>query len=140
MTPEVPTADELHAHPVVQAAFVVAWADSFPDDPTLRHEEGGWVYMHEQTGRLLIRRSLPGRKRAIDLTAPPVIPDHFLIAIFHTHPNPTDDGWNPEPSSDDRRFAMARGVPNLILSDIGPFSAGPSRRVGGLSGPRGYPS
>lgn len=139
MAPEAPSAAELEANPIVQAAFQAAWADLFVDDPALRHEEGGWAYVHELTRRLAIRRSLPGGQRAIDLTNPPEVADHYLVALFHTHPNPTEDGWNPEPSVEDREFAAARGLPNFVVSDMGVYVTGPARRVGGLTGFRGYP-
>ena len=42
---DAPTADELRVHPVVVAAFAAAWADSFPDDRALRHEEGGYIHL-----------------------------------------------------------------------------------------------
>jgi hypothetical protein len=140
MPQDAPSAAELEANPVARAAFVAAWADSFADNPTMRHEEGGWLYVHEVTGAMVVRRAAPGDESEIVLTKPPILPDHYLVAMFHTHPNPTDDGWNPEPSASDRRFAFARGVPNLVVSDMGIYRTGPERRVGGLGGPRGHPT
>lgn len=75
----------------------------------------------------------------MDMTKPPELPEHYLVALFHTHPNPTNDGWNPEPSVEDREFAAAHGVPNFVISDMGVYVAGPNQRVGGLTGSRGYP-
>jgi hypothetical protein len=136
---DAPSAAELEANPVVQAAFAAAWADSLADDPTQRHEEGGWVYVHGQTGAVVVRRCLPGGEDEILLTNPPVLPDHYVVATFHTHPNPTTEGWLPEPSPTDRAFAHRRGVPCFVVSDNGVYSTGPDRRVGGLTGLPGFP-
>ena len=57
---EAPSAEELKEHPVVKAAFASAWADSFPDDPALRHEEGGFIYANPTTGEIIVRRAPPG--------------------------------------------------------------------------------
>jgi hypothetical protein len=137
---DAPTAAELQANPVVLAAFAAAWADSFPDDPALRHEEGGYIYVNSTTGEVMVRRALPGTRRALNLTSPPAVPGCVLVATYHTHPNPTAVGWDPEPSTEDRREADASGVPWFVVSDMGVFVAGPDRRVGGLSGPPGYPT
>ncbi len=52
---EAPSADELQKDPIVRAAFAAAWADSFHDDPQLRHEEGGFIYYNPITGAISIR-------------------------------------------------------------------------------------
>jgi hypothetical protein len=138
MTTPAPTATELEANPVVQAAFAAAWADSLVDDDVLRHEEGGYIYA-ALTGDVVTRRAPPGGRRGLDLTRPPVVADYFLVATYHTHPNPAARGWDPSPSQDDCWHADDSGVPWFIVSDQGAFVAGPERRVGGLSGPPGYP-
>ncbi|MBA4190674.1 MAG: hypothetical protein C0467_22040 [Planctomycetaceae bacterium] len=139
MNPEAPTATELQQHPTVQAAFAAAWADSFPDDPALRHEEGGYIYCDPTTGEVLVRRTLPGELRVLDLTHPPKLPGCFLVGTYHTHPNPIAIGWDPEPIPADRREAQESGVPWFVVSEIGVFVVGPDRRVGGLGGSAGYP-
>src|SRR5688500_7742193 len=96
------SADELRLHQSVVAAFEAAWADSFPDDPKLRHEEGSWIYQHAISGELVIRRVLPGLRDRIDLTRPPTLAEHCLVAIYYTPPNPPAEGWLPDPSPDDR--------------------------------------
>lgn len=136
---EAPSAEELKEHPVVKAAFAAAWADSFPDDSALRHEEGGFIYANPTTGEIMVRRAMPGGKRLLDLTHAPVVSGAFLVATYHTHPNPIALGWNPEPSDDDRDLADGSGVPWFVVSEIRVEHAGPSRRVGGLSGNPGYP-
>ena len=50
-----PTIAELLNNPVVQQAMEEAWVDSLADDPQLRHEEGGWIYMDTTTGQISIQ-------------------------------------------------------------------------------------
>ena len=139
MAQDAPSAAELEANTVVQTAFAAAWEDSHADDPFLRHEEGGWIYVHETSGDISVRRMLPGRMSGMDVVAPPVVPECFLVATYHSHPNPTADGWNPEPSAADRDFAFRHGLPCFVISDLGVYVCGEERRIGGLTGPRGYP-
>lgn len=135
-----PTAAELLANPVVQQALQDAWADSQPHDPARRHEEGGWVYMDVSSGKVSIRRSRSGIQDRIDLGQPEIVLMSVVVAKFHTHPNPTSEGWNPEPSALDEYYDDLHGVPDLIVSDSGTFVSGPDSRRGGLAGPAGYPS
>src|SRR5437868_1693593 len=102
-----PPSAELMAHPVVQAALEAAWADSLAGDPYLRHEEGGWIYMHVTTGEISIRRAAPGDFAMLDLGWPPHVPASVVVATFHTHPNPSAEGWNPAPSADDNPLCVA---------------------------------
>lgn len=139
MDPGAPSAAELQQNPVVQAAFAAAWADSFPDDPALRHEEGGYIYVNAATGEVVVRRALPGGTDDIDLSTPPLVTDTFLVATYHTHPHPPDRVWTAEPSPMDRRLAAESGVPWFVISHVGVFVTGPDRRVDGLTGPSGYP-
>lgn len=136
---DAPTAAELEANPVVQAAFAVAWADSLVDDPALRHEEGGYIYVNATTGEIVVRRAPPGGYDMLDLSYPPVVPDSFLVATYHTHPILLAQGFDPEPSPTDRREADGSGVPWFVVTEIGVYVVGPDRRIGGLSGPPGYP-
>ena len=137
---DAPTAAELEANPVVQAAFAAAWAGSLADDDQLRHEEGGYIYVNATSGDVSVRRASPGQRRRIELSAPPLLPGCFLVATFHTHPNPVSLGWDPEPSVEDLVGADASGVPWFVVSEVGVFVAGPDRRFGGLSGSPGYPT
>jgi hypothetical protein len=139
MAPEAPSASELQANPVVQAAFAAAWADSFPDDPPLRHEEGGYVYFNPATGECVVRRALPGKSDSIDLSYPPIVEDAVLVATYHTHPHPPDHIWMAEPSGIDWRLATESGVPWFVITHVGEFAIGPERRTGGVTGPPGYP-
>jgi hypothetical protein len=113
--------------------------DSLPHDPALRHEEGGWVYMDLASGQLLVRRTMPGLTASIDLLSPPAVAGAVVVATFHTHPNPSAEGWNPGPSSADDISASSLGVPCLIRADDGVHTTGPDSRRGGLAGGPGFP-
>jgi hypothetical protein len=134
-----PTAAELLRDPTVQAALEQAWLDSLPTDPARRHEEGGWIYMDTSTGTISAVRAPSGGQAMLDLTGPPVIPGATVVATFHTHPNPTAEGWDPRPSSWDTQSAWLFGVPCLIRTDRGVYMTGPESRRGGLGGGPGYP-
>ena len=139
MNPVAPAAAELLQNPVVTAALDAAWNDSLPGDPQQRHEEGGWVYCDPNSGMISIMRAAPGRRRSINLSHPPELAGCVVIGKFHTHPNPSAEGWDPAPSEQDELIDDRHGVPDLIRSDQGVFVSGPSSRRGGLGGPPGYP-
>src|SRR5438552_2963499 len=126
-------------HPAVQGALAKAWADSLPTDPIHRHEEGGWIYMNVATGDIAVERAASGSQARLDLNSPPYIQDSVVVGKFHTHPNPTDEGWDPGPSETDRRTDAVHGVPDLIRADNGIYVSGPDSRKGGLQGGPGYP-
>jgi hypothetical protein len=134
-----PTAAELLADPVVQQALQQAWIDSQPNDPGQRHEEGGWLYMNLKTGKLIARRAPRGVQFAIDLDNPPLVLDAVVVGIFHTHPNPSSEGWTTGPSASDQACDARDGVPDLIRADDGVHLSGPSSRRGGLGNSPGYP-
>jgi hypothetical protein len=133
------TAAELLKEPVVRQALDQAWMDSLPSDPARRHEEGGWVYVNVLTGAVSVRRALAGAQASLDLDAPPIIPGLVVVATFHTHPNPSAEGWVTGPSAADTRSAWFFGVPCLIRPDDGVHGTGPPSRRGGLTGGPGYP-
>lgn len=137
---DAPTAAELQADPVVRAAFAAAWADSFPDDRSLRHEEGGYIYFDPSSGRIAVRRAVPGVEGAVDLSFPPTLPGYYLVATYHTHPSPSALGWMPDPSADDHRLANESGVPWFVVTEETVYVVGPARRSGGCTGPGGYPA
>ncbi len=132
---EAPSADELQKDPIVRAA----WADSFPDDPQLRHEEGGFIYYNPIAGGITVRRTPPGGRNSLNLSFPPSVHDSFLIAMYHTHPTPPGRRVTAEPSSLDWKYAIESGVPWFIISHEGVYIAGPDRRVGGCIGNPLYP-
>lgn len=134
-----PTAAELQNDPIVQAALQQAWTDSQPADPTNRHEEGGWIYVNPTTGQVTTIRAPAGARARLGLGSPPEVPGSVLVGTFHTHPNPTSEGWDPGPSSTDDHSAAHTGVPWLIQADDGVHSTGPASRRGGLGGGPVYP-
>src|SRR5689334_5100682 len=99
---DTPTATDLMNDPTVRAAIEEAWIDSSPADPATRHEEGGWIYLDTTTGEISVRRQMASQQAAIDLASPPVVAGSVVVGKFHTHPNPTSEGWEPGPSSQDR--------------------------------------
>src|SRR5207253_1923112 len=118
---QAPTAAELAADPVVQSALSQAWIDSDADDPAHRHEEGGWIYLDTRTGAIAIRRAQGGILDELDVGNPPLIADSVVVGVFHTHPNPTAEGWLPGPSLDDVEAHARLGVPGLIRADDGDY-------------------
>lgn len=134
-----PTISDLQKDPEVIRALDEAWRDSSSNDPTQRHEEGGWVYLGTTTGNVAIRRASPGVQAALDLSAPPEIVGSVVVATFHTHPNPAAEGWPTGPSTGDTESAWLLGVPCLIRAEDGVHSTGPDSRRGGLAGAPGYP-
>ena len=134
-----PTAAELMTHPTVRQALEEAWVDSLAEDPIHRHEEGGWIYMSIPSGEILIRRAPSGIQSEIHPDSPPFIADAVIIGVFHTHPNPTAEGWDSGPSEADRRADERDGVPDLIRADNGIHLSGPKSRRGGLEGGPGFP-
>jgi hypothetical protein len=136
---QAPTVSELLNHPVVQEALEQAWVDSVPQDAGRRHEEGGWIYLDTATGALAVRRALSGSRAILDLGTPPIVAGCVVVATFHTHPNPSAEGWEPGPSLADTESAWAFGVPCLIRADDGTHSTGPVSRRGRLAGGPGYP-
>jgi len=134
-----PTIMELLQDATVLQALEDAWSDSAVDDPARRHEEGGWVYVDTTSGATAIRRAPAGGQALLDLTTPPVVPGSMVVATFHTHPNPSAEGWDPGPSAADTHSAWILGVPCLIRADDGIHTTGPPSRRGGLAGGPGYP-
>jgi hypothetical protein len=134
-----PTIAELLQDPNVLQALEDAWHASLPDDPRQRHEEGGWVFIDVTSGALSAVRAQAGGLAYLDLSTPPVIAGTVVVATFHTHPNPSAEGWDPRPSPEDTDSAWELGVPCLIRADDGIHSTGPDSRRGGLSGGPGFP-
>jgi hypothetical protein len=127
------------ANPIVLQAIEQAWIDSQSPDPLLRHEEGGWIYVDTSTGQIAVRRHLSGGTSGINLKSPPIMPGSVIVGLFHTHPNPSDEGWEPGPSPQDELMDALLGVPDLIRADDGIHLSGPDSRRGGLAGGPGFP-
>jgi hypothetical protein len=134
-----PSARELRDDPRVQSAIEEAWNDSKPHDAEARHEEGGWIYMHTLSGEITTRRAAAGHQSEVNLANPPDISGHVVVGVFHTHPNPSADGWEPGPSEADRYADERDGVPDLVRADNGIHISGPDSRRGGLTGGPGFP-
>src|SRR5262249_20931521 len=100
-----PTKAELLADPVVQQALAAAWKDSGAGDPVRRHEEGGWIYLDLMSGAITVRGAPAGSRAGISLANPPLLAGCVVVGTFHTHPNPTAEGWHPGPSPQDERGA-----------------------------------
>ena len=134
-----PTASELLAEPVIKAVLEQAWQDSLPEDPSQRHEEGGWIYKDLATGEFLIRRAAVVHQAGIDLSSPPEVAGATVVAKFHTHPHPASEGWKVGPSKSDQHYDSLHGVPDLIRAEDGVHFSGPPSRRGGLAGGPGFP-
>jgi hypothetical protein len=134
-----PTTAALLSDPVVQPAVEQAWQDSQSGDSICRHEEGGWIYMDVTSGQISVQRQVPGQQAEIDLDSPPIRPGSVVVGKFHTHPNPTSEGWDPGPSRQDQIVDALHGVPDLIRADDGMHTSGPDCRRGGLAGGPGFP-
>lgn len=134
-----PTGRELAANPVVKAAIDAAWTDSRPNNADERHEEGGWIYMNKSSGEISTARATPGYQTEINLANPPHQPGYVVVGVFHTHPNPSAEGWDPGPSRADRLADEQDGIPDLIRADNGIHYSGPESRRGGLVGGPGFP-
>ena len=80
-----------------------------------------------------------GNGSAIDLSNPPGFAGKVVVGKFHTHPNPSAEGWAPGPSAADQIVDALHGVPDLIRSDNGIHVSGPHSRRGGFAGGPGYP-
>ena len=76
----------------------------------------------------------------IDLQNPPIIVGSVVVGKFHTHPNPTAEGWEGGPSASDLQIDALHGVPDLIRADDGVYVSGPNHRRGGLVGDPGFPA
>jgi len=134
-----PTAAQLQNDPGVKKELQDAWNDSDPADPAKRHEEGGWIYMDTTTGAITTQRAPAGAQASLDLSTPPEKEGSVVVGKYHTHPNPTSEGWDPGPSGADTRVDALHGVPDLIVADDGNHTSGPDSRRGGLGGGPGYP-
>jgi hypothetical protein len=136
---QAPTATELLANPVVQAALDQAWIDSQADNPATRHEEGGWIYLDLTTSQITTVRATRGILDGINLNNPPIVSDSIVVGKLHTHPNPELEGWTQGPSPSDIVVDARHGVPDLIRAENGVHISGPSSRRGGLAGGPGFP-
>ena len=99
-----------------------AWDDSLADNPTKRHEEGGYIVVGREGRQEIIRwpNGSTSRIRPPDIGADGCYNGLRVIAAFHTHPNPpvdeAGDEWDQEPSVSDLRWHARKGLPGLVIS------------------------
>jgi hypothetical protein len=84
-----------------------AWQDSRPDEPALRHEEGGYIVQNDDGSYGV----LPWPSGGLARIAPPEraadggYQGRRVVGEFHTHPNPAVDEvgrlWQEAPSPGD---------------------------------------
>ena len=126
---QCPTGQQLLANKEVRRALSAAWKASNYGQTNPR-EQGGWIYMQNGRIRTLHQNTIFTSQAEIDLNNPP---QHLMpgpiIGWFHTHPNPTSQGWTPGPSPDDIDFANNHGLPGLVRSDHGDYTFGPTKGV-----------
>ena len=115
----LPHVNELIERQEVLAAIEQAWIESKPDDLAERHEVGGWIYFNPVTGEIAIRTTTSGKQTKINLGNPLAIADFVLVAAYHTHPNPSDEGWLTGPSPKDFLVQRRLGVPGIIRAEDG---------------------
>lgn len=106
-----------------------------PRDTTRRAVGSTWI---TTTGEITVRHQTAGQQASIDLSRPPLVPGSVVVGKFHTHPNPSSEGWTPGPSRRDRQVDALHGVPDLIRADDGVHVSGPESRRGLAHGP-GFP-
>ena len=87
------------------------------------HEEGGWIFRNRKTGRIFVvydrpsKRFVHGKGRAhFMFGSQPFRRDCDLIGMIHTHPDPVEGGFNPEPSTTDTDNQPNYGVPWFIVT------------------------
>jgi RHS repeat-associated protein len=111
----VPTTERIFRSARVRRAMREAWDDSLPDDPTFRHEEGGYI-VRRRNGRLDVERWPRGNT---DIISAPLIDDkgrykgQLVVGRFHTHPHPAIDQYDRKyvqgPSQEDIDISKSKG-------------------------------
>jgi hypothetical protein len=98
-----------------------AWQESEANDPTSRHEEGGYIVRNADRS-LSIVRWLRGEQSGI---MPPAMhgenryDGREVVATFHTRPNPLVDElgreWKEGPSERDRRWHIRHKLRGYVV-------------------------
>jgi|GEM_PF-1857884 len=117
-----PELEALADNPVVDAAIAADWTASNPNGPGAKQERGFWV-LRAGDGTISVQ-AFPSNGTRDSLRPGPM--PATAIAFFHTHPNTVAEGYAQEPSTADRNFAAARGIPGLVMSHAGMFYFGPA--------------
>jgi hypothetical protein len=113
---------DLLKDPAICAALDRAWRESQADDPTQRHEEGGFVVRNDDGSYGIERWPQGGQSRIVppSLDADRCYNGRAVVAAFHTHPNPPIDElgreWEQGPSESDCRWHARRKLPGIVVS------------------------
>ncbi|HWS90807.1 MAG TPA: hypothetical protein VN282_27805 [Pyrinomonadaceae bacterium] len=124
------TGEQLRNHPRVKKILDDAWRLSKYGQKDCQ-EIGGWIY-RDKDGEIFAQyqeQDCGSCTRLRGHANPPlrVIPG-TVIALFHTHPQPTDDLYWPDgPSPQDIELAFINKVPGLVKTDKGVHVYGPER-------------
>jgi RHS repeat-associated protein len=120
--PKQPTAGDLRGMPQIRdwMTDLLRWSREGTDKV---HEEGAWIFWNPKTGRIRVLRDKPskmvtnGKGRAHIFFGPiPNVPGCVLIGMIHTHPDPVEGGFNPDPGGSDKDKANqpGYGVPWIV--------------------------
>jgi hypothetical protein len=108
--------------PTIVAELDRAWEDSNADDPTDRHEEGGFILRNTDLTYGVERWPRGGQSRIMppSLDASNCYNGVIVVAAFHTHPNPPVDEmgreWGQAPSESDKRWHRHRKLPGFVIT------------------------
>jgi hypothetical protein len=108
--------------PFVIAEMRRAWLDSQVEDPTHRHEEGGYIVLNSDGSHRVERWARGGRSQMVPptLDANNCYNGQPVVAAFHTHPNPPIDEagqeWAQAPSESDRRWHGRRNLRGFVIT------------------------
>jgi len=139
-----PTGRELLADLFVASELRKAWEESLPEDPVLRHEEGGWIYIHPATRMTVVKREWRPEnlvaRNVLDLSHPPILMFFYIVADFHTHPFPPPADQGPSEKLD-VPYERWTQVPSIVISREKPYpNAGVVERRANYNGGFGYPN
>ena len=123
----LPPLQTVVADPTVSAAIDSAWNASNPNGPAAdRHEHGFWILRDNRRGTYIISNFPTGSGAQITPGATPVSSNQSVVGFFHTHPNPTNEGYILGPSPADVNFARTRNVPGVLRANDGLHFFGPT--------------
>jgi hypothetical protein len=121
--PQRPSGDDLVNMPQIQTWMRDLLKRSQEGQPTEVHEEGAWIYWNPKNGRIHVLKNKPekvvtkGKGRAhIFFGKKPFVLGCTLIGMIHTHPDPDEGGFFPDParSPDDMANQPKYGVPWIV--------------------------
>lgn len=115
---------DLLTDPAVIAGINRAWRESQTDDPTHRHEEGGYIVLNSDLSYSVERWAQGGQSMIVPpaLDANNCYNGKAVVAAFHTHPNPPVDEaereWEQGPSESDRRWHGRRKLRGIVVGHM----------------------